>query len=100
MPFDTANDGEPPAGSIADDAELLNLLRLEGTSEEDCSTLSDWLGGALPEALDAFYAHLQRQPQIAKIMANSDIAGLKKRQTEHWRALFASSLRTSSLRVI
>ncbi|OAN44040.1 chemotaxis protein [Paramagnetospirillum marisnigri] len=70
--------------------ERLKFLRIEDDTVRTLRETRSLVDGALPAIADAFYGHLLKWPDTAKLLGDgSKVGHLKKTQQDHWRALFS-----------
>ena len=65
----------------------MRFMRIDASTSETLRRFWKIVEPQLPAILDAFYAHITTEPEIAKLLA-SDIPRLKRVQGDHWARLF------------
>lgn len=82
MASDTASDSR--------NRDRLRFLRLDDETAKTLKGARSLVDGAMPAIADAFYAHLLKWPEMAKLLGDgARVGNLKKSQQDHWRNLFS-----------
>ncbi len=76
-----------PADGNQDRETRMRFMHIDAGTGETLREFWNKVKGALPEILEAFYQHVTKEPQLAKLVG-SDIHRLKKAQGSHWERLF------------
>jgi methyl-accepting chemotaxis protein len=76
-----------PTGSATDIETRVRFMRIDQDTRGLLREFWKILEPELPAILDAFYAHLTREPNLAKLLGNK-VPGLKVAQRSHWTHLF------------
>ncbi len=68
--------------------ERLSYLRLTGAFEADLKQVWLLISPQLMSVLEEFYAHVGKQPHLARLFEGRDVQKIKQAQYDHWHKLF------------
>jgi methyl-accepting chemotaxis protein len=78
------------AADTTETARLVLAFGLDGRARDLLRAFWTRAEPALPAILDAFYRHVKRDPEMARLVGGDD-ARLKQAQSRHWRQLFSAT---------